>query len=227
MRVWKRTLSLAPGALAAVLASGCDGTPSGFCTYTLSLRGAPAPPAGAGYGIDVFTDPGCAWTFQSNDPWLTLGPDPDNTGGAPGNGPGALELQVAANTGVRRVGTLTIASQTVTIDQAGTNGSQCTFVVSPVEQTFVGGTASASGFVIVPRPLNCGWSVSRSAVLEDTVRLVGGGSGAADLRYGVGLAHVTYEVKADSPTSPWQTGELILFDTANVRASAHRVVLVH
>ena len=227
MRVWKRTLYMAMGVLAPVIASGCDDTPSGFCSYVLSLRGAPAPASGAGYGISVVTDPGCAWAFQSNDPWLTLTADSDSTGSPPGNGPGALELQVAANTGVRRVGTLTIASQTVTIDQAGTNGSQCTFFLSPVEQTFVGGTASASGFVIVPTPLNCGWSVSRSSVLEDTVRLVGGGSGGADLRYGVGLGHITYEVKADSPTSPWQTGELILFDTANVRASAHRVVLVH
>lgn len=227
MHAWKRTLCGAVGALAAMLASGCNNNPSGSCTYRLSLTGAPAPASGAGYGISVATDPGCSWTFQSNDPWLALGPNSDSTGGPPGSGSGALELQIAANTGVRRVGTLTIASQTVTIDQAGTNGSQCSFLVTPAEQTYTGGNASTGGFIVLPTPLNCGWSVTRGAVLEDTVRLVSGGSGAADLRYGVGLAQITYEVKADSPTSPWQTGELILLDTANVRASAHRVVLVH
>jgi hypothetical protein len=227
MRVRKQTWFVAVVSLAGVAVAGCENTPSNLCSYVLSMTGAPATAAGGGYGISVATDPACTWTFHANDPWLILGPDPDSTGGAPGTGSGALELQIAANAGVRRTGTLTIASQTVTIDQAGTNGSQCSFIVAPLEQVHTGGGASAGGFVIVPTPLNCGWSVSRGSVLEDTVRLVSGGSGAADLRFGVGLGHITYEVKADSPTSPWQTGELVLFDTANVRASAHRVVLVH
>src|SRR4029453_18893709 len=116
MRAWKRAIGFAIASV-AVISAGCEGTPSPFCLYTLSMTGAPSISAGGGRKINVVTDSACTSSFPSNDPWFTVGPGPHNTGSPPGTGNGALEVRVAANSGVRRVGTLTIAMQTVTIDQ--------------------------------------------------------------------------------------------------------------
>ena len=58
---------------------------------------------------------GCIWTATSNVSWITI------TSGESGNGNGTVEYSVAANPGTSsRTQTLTIASQTFTVIQAGT-----------------------------------------------------------------------------------------------------------
>ena len=66
----------------------------------------------------------CAWTAASNADWITV------TGGARGTGNGTASFTAAANTGAPRSGTLTVAGQTFTINQA----ESCTFSVSPTQQ---------------------------------------------------------------------------------------------
>jgi hypothetical protein len=224
--MWKRAIGLAIVSV-ALTSVGCEGTPSPLCLYTLSLSGAPSISAGGARRINVTTDSACTWSFQSNDPWLTVGPDPDNTGGPPGTGNGALEVQIAANNGVRRVGTLTVAMQTITIDQAGSNGSECAFQVVPPTSTYTSGFATTGSFTVVPSDAKCGWTVTRGAVLEDTVTMTAGGSGSTDQRFGVGQAVIVYQVKADTPTSPWQSGSISLFDSAQQPRVQHGVVLDH
>jgi hypothetical protein len=64
--------------------------------------------------VAVTVSAGCAWTAASNVSWITV------TAGASGSGNGTVAYSVAANTtGPTRTGTLTIASQTVTVTQAG------------------------------------------------------------------------------------------------------------
>jgi uncharacterized protein (TIGR03437 family) len=72
--------------------------------------------AGASTGsVNVTANSGCAWTASSNAGFITI------TGGASGNGNGAVNYSVAANTAAsRRTGTLTIAGQTFTVTQAPT-----------------------------------------------------------------------------------------------------------
>jgi all-beta uncharacterized protein len=53
----------------------------------------------------------CAWTAVSNVPWITV------TSGGSGSTNGSTGFTVAANTGVDRSGTLTIAGQTVSVTQ--------------------------------------------------------------------------------------------------------------
>ena len=107
------------------------------CSYTVAPTGAPMIAAGGTFPVNVTTSqPNCSWTFQSNDPWITVGPDPDSTGQT-GQGNGRVLVTAAANTGAaRRTGTATVAGKTTTVDQAGTGGSGCTFQVSPTELTF-------------------------------------------------------------------------------------------
>jgi hypothetical protein len=116
----------------------------------------------------------------------------------------------------------------ITIDQAGTGGSGCTFQVSPPELTFTGGAAGTGQFTLTASAPNCGWRASRSANLEDTVNLTGGGSGgSAEDRFGVGSTTITYQVKANSATSPWPPGggDIFVRDSAQQTAATHHLKL--
>jgi FG-GAP-like repeat/Putative binding domain, N-terminal len=84
------------------------------CTYSLS---APlqdfSPPQHTGQ-VTVTTQAGCAWTATSNNSdWLTV------TAGSSGSGSGAVAFHANENSGQYRIGKLTIAGQTFTVNQAG------------------------------------------------------------------------------------------------------------
>src|SRR5689334_11840753 len=65
------------------------------CTYTVAPASAPAVAAGVTIPVTVTTSAStCGWQYQSNDPWLTVGPDPDNTGQT-GQGNGRVLITVA------------------------------------------------------------------------------------------------------------------------------------
>ena len=63
---------------------------------------------------------GCAWTAASNDSWLTI------TSGASGNGNGSVAFSVAFNPFNVRSGSLTIARQTFSVQQA----TSCVFTLN-------------------------------------------------------------------------------------------------
>jgi hypothetical protein len=92
------------------------------CTYTVAPASAPAVASGVTIPVNVTASKStCAWQYQSNAPWITVGPDPDNTGQT-GQGNGRVLATVAANPGASaRTGTATIAGKTVTINQAGSS----------------------------------------------------------------------------------------------------------
>ena len=221
---------LAAGLLAPVFGllplAHCPPQPA--CSYAVVPVSTPMIATGGNRLVRVTTGSNCTWTYRGNDPWLTVVPDSDSTGQT-GKGNGSVVLTVAPNPGAaRRTGTATVARQTITVDQAGTGGSGCTFQVSPVDQTFTGGSAGSGQFAIAASAPDCGWTASRSSILEDTVNLTAGGSGGgADDRYGVGASTITYQVKAQSPTSPWPAGggDIVVRDTALQTAATHRVKL--
>ena len=70
--------------------------------------------AGSGAGsVSVTAGASCGWTAINNDPsWLSV------TSGSPGSGNGSIGYSVTANSGPARTGTLTIAGQTFTVNQA-------------------------------------------------------------------------------------------------------------
>jgi len=83
------------------------------CTLSLSATSFPFPASGGANVVSVSSSAtGCAWTAKSNDAFITI------TGGATGVDAGTVTFSVAANAGVSRVGTMTIAGKTVTVTQA-------------------------------------------------------------------------------------------------------------
>jgi hypothetical protein len=199
------------------------------CTYTVAPASAPAVASGVTIPVNVTASSStCTWQSQSNDPWLTVGPDPDNTGQT-GKGNGRVLVTVAANTGATaRTGTATIAGHTVTINQAASSASGCTLQIAPSSQTFNGGAAGTGTFTITASTASCGWRAARSSNLEDTVNLTSGGSGGTpEERFGTGTATIGYQVKAKSATSPWPAGggDIVVRDSANQEAGRHHVDL--
>lgn len=83
------------------------------CTYPLSHSTASYPASGTpNDGMSVGTGAGCQWTAASNAAWITVSSGTNYTG------PASVTWAVSANTGPARQGTLTIAGQTFTINQA-------------------------------------------------------------------------------------------------------------
>jgi hypothetical protein len=190
--------------------------PAASCTFAVRPAGTGKPAAGGNVPVMVTAPSGCLWTFQGNAPWITIVPAAD---GAPsGNGNGTVVLQVAPNTGPRRTGSATIAYQTIQVDQAGSNGSACTFSVSPASVQI--GAAGGSGqFTVVPSAQDCGWSLDESWNNEDWV------SGFITMN-NVGTKTVSYSVRACAapgrPACP-STGTLEIRDTANQRAAVFTI----
>jgi len=81
------------------------------CAYTLSASSQTFSSSGGNGGVNVTAASGCAWTATSDAPWITI------NSGASGNGNGAVNYSVAANTGPPRIGTMTIAGRTFTVAQ--------------------------------------------------------------------------------------------------------------
>jgi uncharacterized delta-60 repeat protein len=67
---------------------------------------------GAGNTIAVTAQVGCTYTAVSNNSFITI------TSGASGSGNGTVTFTVAANPGVARTGTITVAGRTFTVNQA-------------------------------------------------------------------------------------------------------------
>jgi hypothetical protein len=133
-------------------------SPSGpNCTY--SVGGSTSRDAAAGGGvllIPVATSSACAWTASSAADFLSVGPSNLTLGN------GEAIVQVAANPGTERFGTIVVAGQSVTLRQhASPASSGCTFTVSPMRQV-----ARARGEVIslavATSGTPCAWTATTS-----------------------------------------------------------------
>ena len=102
------------------------------CTYSLSQSSASMPAGGGSGSVTVTTAGGCVWNAAADDGWITV------TGGASGSGSGTVFYSVAANAGGARTGTMTIAGQMFTVNQAG-GGCQAPVIT---QQPFGQGVAS-------------------------------------------------------------------------------------
>ena len=119
------------------------------CTFAL-VPTSQSVAAGGGTGSTAVTAlAGCAWTAVSNNTaWLTV------TSGASGNGAGTVAFSASANpNGTARNGTLTIAGQTFTVNQAA---AACTYSITPTSQSVVAG--GGTGSTGVTAPTGCAWT---------------------------------------------------------------------
>ena len=93
------------------------------CAFSVSPATASVSGSGGTVAITVTTGSACSWTATSNAAFVTV------SAGASGTGNGTVTATVAAGTGAARSGTLTIAGQTVTINQSATSGISASFVL--------------------------------------------------------------------------------------------------
>jgi hypothetical protein len=89
------------------------------CSVTVSPTSAAIGSGGGPATVTVTTTPGCGWTAVSNASWLIL------TSSASGTGMSTVNYTALANTATPRrlrIGTLTVAGQTVTVTETANNG---------------------------------------------------------------------------------------------------------
>jgi hypothetical protein len=161
-------------------------TQNSGCTFMLSPTSQNFVAAGGMNSVGVTAGAGCAWTAVSNNAFITV------NSGTPGSGNGTVGYTVAANTGLARMGTMTIAGITFTVTQ----DSGCTFMLSPTSQNFTapGGTNTVS----VTQTTSCSWT----AVSNDAFIIVDSGTP------GSGNGTVGYHVTAN--TGPARTGTMTI-----------------
>jgi hypothetical protein len=117
-----------------------------------------------------------------------------------GAGDGRVQFTAAASTGPARTGTLTVAGQTVTIDQA----SGCSYALAPASQNVADG--AATGTFAVNTSAGCPWSAtSQIAWLTITGGASGNGSGTVSFSVdanamGAGARTGTIDVKGQTFT---------------------------
>jgi hypothetical protein len=153
------------------------------CTYSINPTSAPAAAAGGSGSVGVTTQAGCGWNASSNSGFLSI------TSGAAGSGSGSVGYSVAASSVTSpRSGTLTIAGQTFTVNQAA---APCSYSLSPTTASAT--SAGGNGSVTLTTQGGCGWNaVSNSAFISITSAL--SGSGSATISYNVSGNGVTARV---------------------------------
>jgi hypothetical protein len=146
------------------------------CSYSLSpTTGSIGAAGGAGPAISVTATASCSWTATSADNWITM------VSGA-GSGNGSVTYNVASNTGAARSGTIVIAGQTFTLNQAAAvQTTTCTYSINPTSQSFA--VAGGSGTVAVTTTNGCAWTaVSNAAWITVTGGAAGSGNGTVNFR---------------------------------------------
>ncbi len=125
-------------------------TQSVGCSYSISPTSQSVSPAGGRGTIAISTDSGCPWVAASNTPWIAI------EGGNSGSGSGVVTYGVEATGGPTRSGTLVVAGQTFSVQQA----PGCSYQVSPPthDAPVTGGTVPVS----VSAGSGCAWEATSS-----------------------------------------------------------------
>jgi hypothetical protein len=122
------------------------------CAFTVSPENTSVSAGGGSVTVTVEVLSGCAWTAQSGTSWITAS-------AASGSGNGTVTLQVAANAGDARSGSVTVAGRTITVAQTA---AACTFGVTPAHIDVPSGGAAASPVTVTVRS-GCSWTAGSGA----------------------------------------------------------------
>jgi hypothetical protein len=154
------------------------------CIFTVSPASIRLPAKGGSKTVKLRSlGVSCDWTAVSNDPFITI------TAGASGTGSATVRYTVPGNTNtVALTGTMTIAGQTFTVNQAA---GGCTFSLSPKSGNFK--ASGGSKIVKVKTSLSdCTWT----AISNDPfITIIGNASGA-------GKGTVGYIVAGNTNNTP-------------------------
>jgi hypothetical protein len=156
------------------------------CTYATGVTSVTMSASGGIAEVSVATPAGCAWTAQSQSPWITI------ANGSSGTGAGVVRMSIAASDGPARNGSAIIAGVPITVTQS----SGCAVTVEPASHSapVAGGTSS----VAIHAGAQCAWTAS-SNVPWITIASATSGSGDTQLRFAVA-----------ANTSPARSGALTI-----------------
>jgi hypothetical protein len=160
-------------------------TQASGCTYSVAPPSQDVPGSAGGGAASITTAAGCPWTASSSVPWISVGA-PSGTGSA------QVPFTVAANDAPARTGTLTVAGQGLTVNQAST----CTWVFAPPSHLL--GADGGNGNVLVIVSGACTWTAASN---DAWITLTAGASGT-----GNGLVQFTAAPNA----GPARTGSLTI-----------------
>ncbi len=170
-------LSIAGHSVAVSQANGC--------TYDVAPTTRDVGPGGDSSAASVTTGAGCPWTAASSVSWITVS-------SPSGAGPAQASFTVASNQGPPRTGTLSVASQVLTINQS----SSCTWIMAPPSHSFDSGGGNGNILVIVTGA--CTWTAASNV---DWITMTAGESGT-----GSGLVQFV----AAPNSGPSRTGSLTI-----------------
>jgi hypothetical protein len=126
----------------------------GACTYTLSLDGRTVAADGESYNVTITASyEACDWSAsvpEASSDWISLAP-------TDGTGSGTVTITVAANSGVSREATLTIAGQPHTVSQAA---GACTYSIDPVASSTISANGGSYDVAVTATHAECAWTTT-------------------------------------------------------------------
>jgi hypothetical protein len=138
------------------------------CSFSLSAGNLVYSAAGGTGSVVVSANSSsCDWSASSNTAWLSI------TSGSTGTGNGAVSFSVAANGATTpRAGTVTVAGQSVTVNQSGIN---CSYSLRSSNGSVP--SSGGAGSVGVIAPSACSWTATSNDTWLTISSSPGGGSG--------------------------------------------------
>jgi|GEM_PF-564288 len=139
------------------------------CAYSISPTSSqPLSAAGGDNSFTLTTSSGCQWTATTTDTWITFPNGPNGTG------TGAVNFTVQANTGIARVGKITVGGKEFTVNQQ--NG--CLYAFNPTS-TIISGAGGPGTAALTTTASGCPWSAASdvSWLIINTGSASGTGSG--------------------------------------------------
>jgi hypothetical protein len=131
--------------------------------------------------VSVTAPSGCSRPATSNATWITV------TNGATGSGNGTVTMNVAANSGTARTGTVTIGGQIFTVNQAAP--TVCTYTINPTSMT-VGDDGAKGLTVTISTGAGCQWTAAENVGWLD-IKSAKSGTGSGSVTFDVGSHNTT------------------------------------
>jgi hypothetical protein len=147
--------------------------PPPACTYGVSPTSISIDATGGQRSVTVTSAQECGWNAISTADWISV------TSGAAGSGNGSVTLTVGRNSGSARSANLTVASQSVTIQQTAAAPAPCTYAIKPTN--YDAGRGPDTITINVTAGAGCTWSTRTDAAWV-TVDTGSTGSGNGTVR---------------------------------------------
>ena len=163
------------------------------CSFSIAPLSTNVGPDAATTTINVTAN--CAWTATSNAPWLMI------ASGVSGAGSGSVVVSIAANPDpAPRGGTVTIAGQTFTVNQAAAVPT-CSFTIAPPSANIGPDPGSATVTVTASAP-TCAWTTVSNA---GWITIVSGGGGTGSGSVALSFAANSADARTGTATIAGQT----------------------